>query len=84
VLSLVNAAIVEAPHLRTLFVGLPLAELVAEGEDALLGPRALLVAAAAAAGLNAFSARRSSTIESLPPLKRSTGRSKTAATSRIT
>ena len=37
-----------------------------------------------AAGRNAFSARRSSTIESLPPLNSSTGRSNSAATSRIT
>ena len=36
------------------------------------------------AGRNAFSARRSSTIESLPPLNSSTGRSNSAATSRIT
>ena len=36
------------------------------------------------AGLNAFSARRSSTIESLPPLNSSTGFSSSAATSRIT
>src|SRR3984885_6152666 len=35
-------------------------------------------------GRNAFSARRSSTIESLPPLNSSTGRSNSAATSRIT
>src|ERR1700722_6153682 len=36
------------------------------------------------AGLNAFSAKRSSTIESLPPLNSSTGFSNSAATSRIT
>ena len=35
-------------------------------------------------GRNAFSARRSSTIESLPPLNSSTGRSNSAATSRMT
>ncbi len=35
-------------------------------------------------GRNAFSASRSSTIESLPPLNSSTGRSNSAATSRIT
>ncbi len=34
-------------------------------------------------GRNAFSARRSSTIESLPPLKSSAGRSNSAATSRM-
>src|SRR5579884_1086156 len=34
-------------------------------------------------GRNAFSASRSSTIESLPPLNRSTGRSNSAATSRM-
>ncbi len=33
-------------------------------------------------GRNAFSASRSSTIESLPPLNSSTGRSNSAATSR--
>src|SRR4029079_9154856 len=36
------------------------------------------------AGQNAFSARRSITMESLPPEKSSTGRSNSAATSRIT
>ena len=36
------------------------------------------------AGRNAFSASRSSTIESLPPENRSTGRSNSAATSRMT
>ena len=36
------------------------------------------------AGRKAFSARRSSTIESLPPLNSSTGRSSSAATSRMT
>ena len=36
------------------------------------------------AGRKAFSARRSSTIESLPPLKSRTGRSSSAATSRMT
>src|SRR4051794_12234919 len=36
------------------------------------------------AGRNAFSASRSSTIESLPPLNSSTGRSNSAATSRMT
>ena len=35
------------------------------------------------AGRKAFSARRSSTIESLPPEKSSTGRSRSAATSRM-
>ncbi len=35
------------------------------------------------AGRNAFSARRSSTMESLPPEKSSTGRSNSAATSRM-
>ena len=35
------------------------------------------------AGQNAFSASRSMTIESLPPLKSSTGRSNSAATSRM-
>ncbi len=157
-LALADAAIVEAPQLRALALGLPLAELVAEGEDALLRARALLVAAGAAegrveavlgdrieqrdrlqpvargararsarprarcriessteatisrspssatrrsrnsiasgklcpvstcisgngngAGRNAFSASRSSTIESLPPLNSSTGRSNSAA-----
>ena len=37
-----------------------------------------------AAGRNAFSARRSSTIESLPPENSSTGFSSSAATSRMT
>jgi hypothetical protein len=36
------------------------------------------------AGRNAFSARRSSTIESFPPLNSSTGRSNSATVSRIT
>ena len=35
------------------------------------------------AGRKAFSARRSSTMESLPPEKSSTGRSNSAATSRM-
>ncbi len=47
VLAAAQAPVVEAPHLRALALGLPLAMGVAEGEDALLGPRALLVAARA-------------------------------------
>ena len=48
VLALAVLAVVEAPQLRPLVLGVPLTELVAEGVDALLGPRLLLVAAAAA------------------------------------
>ena len=156
------AAVVEAPQLRALVLRIPLAELVAEGEDALLGAGLLLVAAgaaedgvelvlldgvqqrrrlqavargaralllhhparvdgllhrghhqpgaqvghalvavldaprgscarcprasagtAAAPGQNAFSASRSITAESLPPENSSTGRSNSAATSRM-
>src|SRR5438874_5741118 len=45
-----DAPVVEVPDLRPLALGLPLAELVAKGEDALLRPRPLLVAARAAEG----------------------------------
>ena len=48
VLALAVPAVVEAPQLRALVLRVPLAELVAEAEDALLGPRLLLVAAGAA------------------------------------
>ena len=47
-LALLVAAVVEAPQLGALVLGVPLAELVAEAEHALLGPRLLLVAAGAA------------------------------------
>ena len=50
VLSLVDAPVVEIPQLRPLVLRVPLAELVAEREHALLRPRALLVAARAAEG----------------------------------
>jgi hypothetical protein len=123
VLAALDPAVVEVPQLGPLVLGIPLAEVVAEGQDALLGPRALLVAAGAAErsveavladrveqrdglqavtsgnscpvatcsigngnrpGRNAFSAMRSRTTESLPPLNSSTGRSNSAATSRMT
>ena len=161
-LAAVVAAVVQVPQLGALVLRVPLTELVAEGEDPLLGPGLLLVAAGATeggveavlldgveqrrglqlvaagawagllddppgvdrllhrghdqadaelghptvavarrprrscgpvsmcisgngilAGQNAFSARRSMTIESLPPENSSTGRSNSAATSRM-
>ena len=48
VLALADAAVVEAPQLGPLRLGLPLAELVAQREDALLGACLLLVAPRAA------------------------------------
>src|SRR4051794_34677774 len=48
VLALAVPAVVEAPQLRPLVPGIPLAELVAEAEHPLLGPGLLLVAAGAA------------------------------------
>ena len=162
VLALADARVVEVPRLRPLAARVPAAEVVAQREHALLGARALLVAAGAAEaarrsgaprsrraaspsaagcatragrsprdaagvdrlldrgddqrarparrrggrgtraprgscgrcrraaagtgaapGANAFSASRSSTIESLPPLNSSAGRSRSAATSRM-
>src|SRR5579871_4316185 len=47
VLSRSVAGVVEAPQLGALVARVPLPELVAQGEDALLGPRLLLVAPAA-------------------------------------
>ena len=47
-LALVDAAVVEVPQLRPLILRVPLAERVAEGVDALLGARLLLVAPRAA------------------------------------
>ncbi len=47
-LALADAAVVEAPQLGPLRLGLPLAELVAQREDALLGACLLLVAPCAA------------------------------------
>src|ERR1019366_5226767 len=47
-LALIEAAVVEAPELGTLILGVPLAEGVAEAVDALLGARFLFVAAGAA------------------------------------
>ena len=44
-LALVVPGVVEVPQLRTLVLGVPLAELVAEAEDPLLGPGLLLVTA---------------------------------------
>src|SRR3982750_1447867 len=41
VLALPDPPVVEVPQLRALVARLPLAEVVAEGEDAFLGPRAL-------------------------------------------
>jgi len=43
-----DLGVVEVPQLRALVLRIPLAELVAEGEDPLLGPRLLLVPAGAA------------------------------------
>ena len=48
VLAAAEAAVVERPQLRSLRARLPLAELVAQGEDALLGAGLLLVAPGAA------------------------------------
>src|SRR5205085_9401770 len=48
VLALADACVVEAPQLRPLRARVPLAEVVAEAEDALLRAGALLVAARAA------------------------------------
>src|SRR5919198_1346648 len=48
VLAAADAAVVEVPQLGALVARVPLPEVVAEGEDPLLGPRALLVAAGAA------------------------------------
>ena len=47
-LALVDLAVVEVPQLGPLVLRVPLVELVAEGVDALLGARLLLVAAGAA------------------------------------
>src|SRR5690606_7763700 len=47
-LSGMDSRVVEAPQLRPLVAGIPLAELVPEAEDALLGPCLLLVTAGAA------------------------------------
>src|SRR3954452_18781095 len=48
VLAAADAPVVDAPQLGARAARVPLAEVVAEGEDALLGPRALLVAPRAA------------------------------------
>src|SRR5207248_1604658 len=48
VLALTNARVVQIPQLGTLRARVPLAEVVAEAEDALLRARALLVTARAA------------------------------------
>jgi hypothetical protein len=50
VLAGLDEAVVEVPQLRPLRLRVPLAEVVAEGQDALLGPRPLLVAPGAAEG----------------------------------
>jgi hypothetical protein len=50
VLALVLTPVVEAPQLRALVLGIPLAEAVAVGEEALLGARLFLVPARAADG----------------------------------
>ena len=47
-LALVDARIVDVPQLRTLVLRIPLVELVAEGEDALLGTALLFIAAGTA------------------------------------
>ena len=44
------AAVVDVPELGALVLGVPLVELVAEAEDAFLGPRLLLVATGSAEG----------------------------------
>ena len=49
-LALIDAAVVEVPQFGALVLGVPLAEGVAEGVDALLGARFLFVAARAAEG----------------------------------
>ena len=46
-LALAELAVVEAPQLGPLCLGLPLPELIAQREDALLGARLLLVASRA-------------------------------------
>src|SRR6266496_2253535 len=48
VLALVDSRVVEVPRLRALVLGVPLAEVVAEGEDALFRARFFLVAARSA------------------------------------
>src|SRR6478736_3786538 len=48
VLAAVDAPVVEVPQLGTLALGVPRAEVVAEGHDPLLGARALLIAPGAA------------------------------------
>jgi hypothetical protein len=50
VLALVEPAVVEAPQFGALVLGVPLAEVVAVGVDALLGAGLLLVAAATTEG----------------------------------
>ena len=50
VLSWPHAALIELPELRSLRFGIPLPERVAEGEDSLLGPCLVLVAACATEG----------------------------------
>ena len=50
VLALAHTCVVEAPQLGPLHARVPLAEVVAEGEDPLLGARALLVAPRTAEG----------------------------------
>jgi hypothetical protein len=84
VLARLDEAVVEVPQLGALALRVPLPEVVAEGEDALLGAGALLVAAGSAAGQNALRARWRTTAESFPPENRITPRSTSAATSRIT
>ena len=46
--ALVDAAVIQIPQFRTLILGIPLAILIAEGEDPLLGAGFLLVAPGAA------------------------------------
>ena len=48
--ALVDLGVVEVPQLGPLVLGIPAVELIAEGEDALLGPRLFFVAAGAAEG----------------------------------
>src|SRR4029077_2563472 len=73
-LPLADAAIVEAPHLRSLALRFPLTELVAEGEHALLRPRALLVAASAAErGVEAVLGDRVEQRDRLQPVARGAG-----------
>ena len=67
-------AVVEAPELGALVLGVPLAEVVAEGEDALLGAGLLLVAAGTAEeGVEAVLLRGLEQDRRLDPVARAVG-----------